>query len=47
MRARVFTRTARMPSRVLGVHITYSDRRRATWALVVPAGAASDRWLSG
>lgn len=35
------------PSRVLSVHVTRSGRRRATWALDVPAGAASDRSLSG
>lgn len=46
-RARMFTPAARMPSRVLSVHVTRSGRRRATWALDVPAGTASDRSLSG
>lgn len=47
VRARAFTLPARMASHVLSAHVTYSGRRCTTWALDVPAGAASDRSLSG
>lgn len=46
-RVRAFTPAARMSSRALSAHVTYSGRRRAMRALDAPAGAASDRSMSG